>query len=120
MSRSERYAKIIREEIAQILQTKINDRRLRAVTITLVEVTGDLSVARVHYSVWDEKNFNRAKAKQAIEAATGFIRRELGQRVEARIVPELRFIYDDSIQRGVDLAKKIQSLNQNHEPSATA
>ena len=110
MSRAERFAEIVRKEIAEILQTKVHDKRLQQISLTGVDVSGDLSVARVYFSVWDETNFSVPKAKAAISAAAGFIRRELGSRIEARIVPQLQFIYDDSIKRGVALSKKISDI----------
>jgi ribosome-binding factor A len=101
----------MRREVADILERKLRDPGLvSTVTVTDVQVTHDLSFAKIFVTVLgDEKA--RAQAMDALKRATGFVRHELGDRLELREVPELRFEYDVSLDRGhrvEDLLRKIE------------
>lgn len=115
MSRSQRLAEILRAEVANLLLTKVRDKRLGFVTLTRVDVSNDLSAAKIYYSVLDIKNYDVLKAQQAMNAMAGFMRREIGQRIETRIVPHLQFIYDDSIARGVAMVHRIHEIAKQDE-----
>ena len=95
--RPEKVAHLMRREVADILETRLRDPRLgRTVTVTDVEVTHDLSYARIYVTVLG----NEAERKSSLEAlghAAGFVRREIGQRLELREVPEIKFLFDDSL-----------------------
>ena len=109
--RPEKVAHLMRREVADILERKLRDPGLvSTVTVTDVQVTHDLSFAKIFVTVLgDEKA--RAQAMEALKRATGFVRHELGDRLELREVPELRFEYDVSLDRGhrvEDLLRKIE------------
>ena len=109
--RPEKVAHLMRREVADILERKLRDPGLvSTVTVTDVQVTHDLSFAKIFVTVLgDEKA--RAQAMDALKRATGFVRHELGDRLELREVPELRFEYDVSLDRGhrvEDLLRKIE------------
>lgn len=105
--RMERVAQEIREEVARILGGEIKDPRLGFVTVTRVEVTSDLRLARVHVSVLgDEAQRNRSLA--VMRQAAGFVRRKLNHRIRLRHSPELRFEYDE----GLDAAARVADLLQ--------
>ena len=78
------------------------------------EVTGDLRYAKIYVSVLaDEKE--KKSTLEGLKKASGFIRRELGKRLDIRHVPELQFILDNSIEYSVEISKKINELNrENH------
>jgi len=95
-SRPDRVADQIRSEIASLLTRDVRDPGVGFVTLTRVTVTPDLQHARVHYtSLGDERA--RAATGRALERAAPFLRRQLGSRLRLKRVPELRFIYDESI-----------------------
>lgn len=100
----DRIASNLVKEISYILANEIKDQDIKFVTVTDCKVTNDLSFAKVYYTVLDD---NRKKeTEQALRHASGFIRRELTERVEIRHIPELTFVYDESIEYG----KKIENI----------
>ncbi len=99
-SRSTRVAEQIRREISELVRTAVKDPAARVVTITGVDVTRDISVARVHFSLLDDNPEAVAAATAALDRASGFLRRELGQAMQLRHVPQLRFHYDRSLAEG--------------------
>lgn len=109
--RPEKVAHLMRREVADILENRLRDPRLGStVTVTDVEVTQDLSFARVYVTVLGDEAA-RAQAMETLGRASGFVRRELGGRLDLREVPEIRFVYDDSLDRGhrvEDLLRRIE------------
>lgn len=109
--RPERVAQRMRRDIAQILEHKLRDPRIGSlVSVTDVEVTRDLSFARVYVSVLGEER-ERVSVLEALRHAAGFVRHELGPTLGLREVPEIRFEIDDSLERGArvdELLKRIE------------
>jgi ribosome-binding factor A len=109
--RPEKVAHLMRREVADILERKLRDPRLGAtVTVTDVQITHDLSFARIFVTVLGDQDA-RTRAMETLKRATGFIRHELGDRLDLREVPELRFEYDDSLDRGhrvEDILRKLE------------
>lgn len=100
----DRIASNLIKEISYILASEIKDRDISFVTITDCRVTNDLSFAKVFYTVLDlEKKDATGKA---LKNASGFIRRQLMDRIDIRHIPELTFIFDESI----DYGKKIENI----------
>ena len=97
-TRTARVARQIQQELSQILEEQLKDPRVGMVTLTAVQMTPDLRIARVHFSRLGAAE-DREQAKAALEHAAGFLRRELGQRLRLRYLPELRFFIDDSLDR---------------------
>jgi ribosome-binding factor A len=111
--RTERVNDLIRDELSDMLLREMNDPRLGAlISITRVEVSPDLSRARVFVSIMAEAE-EQKQAMKALEAAAGFMHRELKKRLEMRVIPFLNFKLDDSIARGAEM---LSLLNQVHEP----
>lgn len=106
----DRIASNFVKEISYILANEVKDSDIRFVTVTDCKVTNDLSFAKVYVTV-----FNQEKIDETIKAlnnAAGFIRKQLADRVEVRHIPELNFVYDESI----DYGKKIENIiEQIHE-----
>ena len=109
--RPERVAQLLRREIADILEHRMRDPRLgRWISITDVEVTRDLSVARVFFSVMAE-GAEREEAAGLLNKAAPYIRRQLAPRLGMREVPEVRFKMDESLEHGArvnDLLHRIE------------
>ena len=109
--RPEKVAHRMRREVAEILQRKVRDPRVSAmVSVTDVEVTQDLSFAKIYVSVMGKPE-EVAASLEALAHAAGFVRHELGERLDLREVPEVRFVHDTSLDRGArveELLKRIQ------------
>ncbi|NOR43696.1 MAG: 30S ribosome-binding factor RbfA [Gammaproteobacteria bacterium] len=99
--RSDRMAEQLRRELAEIVRDEIKDPRLGFVSFTEVRMSRDLSHAVIYCSL-----LNSEKQQEAIDVlnrAVGFIRKEIGRRIRARIVPTLKFTIDESVERGVEM-----------------
>ena len=103
-ARTDRIAQQIQREIAELVRLEINDPRVRLVTITGVEVAGDYSHAKVFFTRMDGKY---AEAQQGLESASGFLRKQLAHSIKLRIMPQLHFVYDSSVERGSHLSQLI-------------
>jgi ribosome-binding factor A len=109
-NRPERVAQRIKREAADILESTLRDPRLSSmISITDVEVTHDLSMARVYVSILEEGEA-RDRAMQALASAAGFVRRQLAPRLGLREVPELRFLLDTSIEQGARVEDILRRL----------
>ncbi|MEJ2479970.1 MAG: 30S ribosome-binding factor RbfA [Acidihalobacter sp.] len=98
-SRTLRVGEQIHRELAELIRTELKDPGIGMITLGDVEVSKDLAYARVYYTVLGEGEEVQTTSA-ALRRAAGFLRRELGRRMRLRIVPELRFVYDDSQARG--------------------
>jgi len=106
--RSHRVADFIQRELAELIRTEIKDPRVSSmVTVSSVEVSRDLGTAKVHYTIMGAQPGEREATDNALKRAAGFLRRQLAQRMNIRTVPELRFYYDDSIERGASMSALI-------------
>lgn len=105
-SRTRRVAEQMQRELALLLQREIRDPRLAGVTISGVDVSRDLAVAKVYFTLLDDK-VDPAEARQALDKASGFLRHALGESLVLRSLPELRFIYDETLVRGTELTNLI-------------
>ncbi len=114
--RPQRVADLVRHEVAAILQREVKDPRVGFVTVTDVEMSPDLRVARVFYSVLGEPD-QRRDTGRGLASASAYIRREVGRRLHLKVVPELRFVYDTSLERGLRIEAVIESMG-NDEPEA--
>jgi ribosome-binding factor A len=114
MERSDRVADEIRNVLAAILRDEIKDPRLPAlVSVTEVKITRDLSHATAYISVYGDEQ-EKADCQAALKSANGFIRREVVKRIKLRIAPEIHFVLDESIERGIRMSKLIdQALKQD-------
>jgi len=110
--RPERVAETIKREMAGILADKLRDPRLSGmISVTEVEVTPDLSTARIFVSMLAPEEA-RQKALQALTHSAGFIRHELAPRLGLREMPELRFLLDTSIERGARVEELLRKLER--------
>ncbi len=96
-------------EISTILEEEIKDERIGFVTITAVSITNDLSFAKVYVTVLNDNE--KETTLKALNNASKFIEMELSKRVEIRKMPELRFVYDESIEYSNNIEKIIERIN---------
>jgi len=111
-ARSDRVADQIQRELAKLIQRDMNDPRLNLLSVSAVEVTRDLAYATVYVSSLTEVT-SHEDILGVLNKAHGFLRRELGKAMRLRIVPELKFKYDESIEKGMSMAKLIDDAVKN-------
>lgn len=107
-----RVADRVRSHLTDLLRTRVNDPRVQMVTITEVKVTPDVTRAVVHFSVLGGPE-ERESALAGLQSASGFLRRELGQRVRLRNTPELVFRWDSSLERAERIASLLDQLRED-------
>lgn len=105
-SRVHRVAEQIRRELADLLRLEVKDPRVSFVTLTAVEVSPDYAHAKVFYTTLAD-SAARAAIEAGLRHAGGFLRRELAHRIRIHTTPELHFVYDESVERGVRLSHLI-------------
>ncbi|CAD7850908.1 MAG: hypothetical protein [Olavius algarvensis Gamma 3 endosymbiont] len=106
-SRSERLASQIQRELAALIQSGLKDPRLGMPSILEVQVSKDLAHARVFFSLLNAEGAEDCLA--ALNHASGFLQRQIGKQLKARITPKLIFIYDDTDIRGRQLSDLIDT-----------
>ena len=110
--RVDRLAEQIQREVDDILLKRVRDPRVQDITITGVDVTGDLQQATIYYSLLSDKASDGEKAQQGLDKAQGLIRSELGSRLNIFKTPELTFKRDPSVAYG---SRIDQLINQLHK-----
>ncbi len=109
-TRAERVADALQRELAALIREEMGDPRVNFVNITAVDVSRDLSAAKVHVNYVQARELaERAVGVKVLNGACGFLRTKLAKRMQLRIVPSLTFIYDDSGRRGQELSALIDT-----------
>lgn len=103
--RQQRVAEMLQREIAMLLQTDIADQRAKFATLTRVIVSADLHYAKIFFTTLDESKVE--PTGYALNRAVSYLRRKIAANLKLRIVPELRFIYDESLEKTQQLLKLI-------------
>jgi ribosome-binding factor A len=118
-SRPKRVAEAIRNELSILLLQRVRDPRLRGVTITLVEVTADIKLARIYYSV--ARADEAAQAGKGLARAKGFFRSRIAKVLNLRYTPELMFYYDathEKSERLEEIFRKIADERKSDDDAA--
>ena len=101
------------EQISNILKTEIKDERIHFVTVTAAKITNDLSFAKVYVTILDD-NEKESMLKQ-LNKASNFIERELSKRIEIRKMPNITFVYDESIEYANHIENIIEEIEKNEQ-----
>lgn len=112
--RPERVGELIKEEVSQLLHREIKDPRIGFVTVTDVEVSGDLRHAKIFVSVLGSDE-EKQQTMEGLHATEGFVRKEIGNRIRLRHTPEVIFRYDDSIEKGVRVFEILENLDDEEK-----
>jgi len=132
--RSRRVAEQIQRELSELIRLDLDDPKVGLVTLTDVEVTGDLAHAKIFFTILDDAvagagegaagdstaDLNAARKADSLaglQRAAGFLRVQLGHRLLLRSVPQLHFVYDESVERGVRLSRLIDQANDGEPRS---
>src|SRR5574344_303240 len=110
--KGERVASDMQKELGDILLTEAKDEDFKHVTITDCDVTNDLSFAKIYFTTTDK---DRNKVEKELNNAQGFFRSLLAERLDIRHTPELRFIFDESIEYGNKIEKIIEEIHKEDE-----
>ena len=106
--RPRKVADLIQRELADLLRRELRDPRVGMVTLTAVDVSPDLSHAMVFFTILE--NEKQKQTTSALRRAAGFLRSQLAHRIKLYATPELRFVYDESVERGDHLSQLIDSV----------
>jgi len=106
-SRPRRVAEQIQRELAELIQLEVKDPRVGMVTLTEVEVTPDYSHAKVYFTLLSQEH-SLDETLKGLNRAAGYLRSQLAHRMRLRIMPQLHFVFDSSVERGVQLSHLIE------------
>jgi len=106
-ARTDRVGQQIQKEIAVILMREVKDPRLSMTTVSAVEVTRDLAYAKVFVTFFTNEQSEIEESVKILNEAAGFIRSLLAKQLRARIMPQLRFVYDKSMAEGVRMSSLV-------------
>jgi len=113
--RQDKVAESIRQEVSMIVHDLIKDPRVGFVTIASVEVSPDLRLARIFFSVLGS-DADRKKTQEALDSASGYIRKKVTERINLKFSPELIFKQDHSSEYSVRVEEVLNALKENNEP----
>lgn len=116
-SRASRVGDQVRAELAELLAREVHDPGIGFLTITHVKVSADLQQARVFYTTLGDDKARKNSAR-ALERATPFLRRHVGRRLQLKRVPELTWMFDDSIEKNDRIARLLHDLNTGTNEAA--
>jgi ribosome-binding factor A len=105
--RPQKLGDLIQRELSDLVQRELRDPRVGMITLTSVDVSPDLSHAKVFYTTLDPAHVE--EAARGRKRAAGFLRSQLAKRIKLYTTPELRFVYDESVERGDRLSRLIDA-----------
>jgi ribosome-binding factor A len=109
MERTDRIAEEIRKVISEMIQNELKDPRVKGlISVTKINLTKDLKFCKIYISVLGA---DKEEVLAGIKSGAGYMRKELGQRVQIRILPELQFVIDNSMEYGAHIDQVIKGLN---------
>lgn len=109
--RANRVAEQMKKELGDIISRRLKDPRVGFVTVTDVDVTGDLQIAKIFLTVLGDDG-KKEETLKGLEKAKGFIRSEIGKRIRLRKTPELEFHWDESFEHGARIDELLHDLHK--------
>lgn len=113
-SRNQRLSSQMLRILNELVRFETKDPAVDGVSLTAIEVTRDLSVAKVYFSLLNPQD-DAASALAGLQRASGFLRSKLGASIKVRHTPELRFFHDDSVAHSIKMSHLIESANKTRE-----
>ena len=108
--KNERINSNLQKELSYIIANEVKNPNVKYVTVTACDVTSDLSFARVYFTTLGDQK----ETLKGLKNAKGFIRKTLADRIELRHIPELEFIYDESIEYGKKIEEKLKEIHNDY------
>jgi len=109
--RSEKVADLIRKEISEMLIRNLKDPRIGFITVTRVSVSDDCRSAKIYFSVMGSTE-ERERSTEGLNSAKGYVRRELGRRIQLRHTPDIVFQFDPSIEYAIHMEEVFHDLQE--------
>jgi ribosome-binding factor A len=116
--RADRVADLIKQELSSILRREVGDPRIANITVTDVKLTDDLRSARIYFVELGKDRLS-ADVEKGLSKAKGFLKRELGKRLQLRYIPELAFFYDPSFEYGSRIEKLLKEVRKDETNDPT-
>ena len=111
VDRTRRVGELLRRELSTLISREMDDQRAAMTSITGVKISRDLRQATVYVSSVKDKEADHHALVQCLNHAAGYLRHLVSQQLNMRRTPELHFVYDDTIQHGMELTRLIDSLS---------
>lgn len=108
--RRERVEEQVRRDLAELIRSELRDPRVGMISLTAVELTPDYAHAKIFFTTLNGEHL--PEIMQGLKRASGFLRRELGRRIHIHTLPELHFVHDASIERGMSLSQLIDRASE--------
>ncbi len=113
--RAQKAAEAIREVVGMAILAELNDPRVCDVTVTYVEVSGDLRHAKVHVSVMGDDTKQNLSLR-GLQSAAGFLQAKVAKRIDLRYTPRLQFILDQGVKRSIEISRILDEVLPKQEP----
>ena len=107
--RPQRLGDLIQREVSELIRLELRDPRVGRITVTSVDVSPDMSHAKVFFTMLEKDRLE--DTLHGLKRSAGFLRSQLARRIEMYTTPELRFEYDESVERGDHLSRLIDAAN---------
>src|SRR5262245_61268620 len=114
-----RVAEVIREAASETILFKLRDPRIKGVTVTRTEVSGDLQHAKVYVSIMGTESEQKL-CMHGLEHAAGFVQAEIGSRLQTRYTPQVRFVLDKGVKNSIEVSRLINEALASSAPTAEA
>ena len=108
--RPQRLGDLIQRELSELIRLELRDPRVGMITITSVDVSPDMSHAKIFFTVLEKEKLEETLA--GLRRSAGFLRSQLARRIKMYTTPQLRFEYDESVERGDHLSRLIESTKK--------
>lgn len=115
--RAQKLAEVVREVVGMAILRELKDPRIRNATVTYVEVSGDLRLAKVHVSVMGTET-QQQLTLCGLQSAAGFLQSKLRERVETRYIPKLSFHLDQGVKKSIAVAQILKEVLPSSDPAA--
>ena len=114
-----KVAQAIREVVSMAILTELKDPRIQNVTVTYVEVSPDLRLAKIHVSVMGNET-QQQLSLHGLKSAAGFLQQKVGQRIDTRYTPRLQFVLDMGVKRSIEITRILDELSHQRDESNVA
>jgi len=105
--RPQKLGDLIQREVSELIRLEVRDPRVGMITITSVDVSPDMTHAKIYFTVLEKDKLQ--DTLEGLKRSAGFLRAQLAKRVQMYTTPELRFVYDESVERGDRLSRLIDA-----------